>query len=96
MKFADYFKDAIAYGESLGLRKDVPDRGILVSLESSRKVYRDDGTYFYPAFLNAWEGQGIFNDGLDPFHPEFSVKQQIKLINLFTVAYEKYLAEEKN
>lgn len=94
MKFADYFKEAITYGESLGFRNDT-DRDFVVELDDLKPIERDDGTRFYPPFLTAWEDQGIDVNSLDPFSPEVTIEQQLKLIKLFIAGYEKYLADKK-
>ena len=93
-KFADYFQDAIKYGESLGFRNDTV-RDFVVELDEPRAAKRDDGTCFYPPSLTAWEDQGIDVNSLDPFSPEVTIEQQLKLIKLFIAGYEKYLADKK-
>ncbi|MCI1921943.1 MAG: hypothetical protein LKJ22_08485 [Liquorilactobacillus nagelii] len=96
-KFSDYFKDAIAYGESLGLRNGTEERhaGFVVELDEPRTLERDGGSNFYPSFLMAWARTGICVDSLDPFKPEMSVEQQIQLVKMFISAYENYLADKK-
>lgn len=94
MKFADYFKEAITYGESLGFRNDT-DRDFVVELDEPKPIERDDGTHFYPGFLTVWEDQGIDVNSLDLFNPEATVEQQLKLIKLFVAGYEQYLADKK-
>jgi hypothetical protein len=93
-KFADYFEEAIKYGESLGLRNDT-NKDFVVELDSPNPIKRDNGAYFYPGFLAAWEGAGIDVNALSIVKPEFTLEQQLKLIKLFTSAYEQYLADKK-
>lgn len=93
-KFTEYFTDAIAYGESLGLRNDT-NKDFVVELDSPNPIKRDNGTYFYPGFLAAWKGAGIDVNALSIIKPEFTLEQQIKLIKLFAAGYEQYLADKK-
>lgn len=97
MKFADYFKDAIEYGESLGLRNgtDTSTSSFIVELQSPYRLETNDGARFYPSFLVAWEDSGIKVDSLNPFKPEMNVSQQIKLVKMFVSGYEQYLADKK-
>ncbi|MFT8392783.1 MAG: hypothetical protein ABF624_02075 [Liquorilactobacillus ghanensis] len=97
MKFADYFEDAIAYGESLGLRNDThqDSADILVKLSEPRQAKYDDGTTFHPRFLIAWERLGIEVDTVNTIHPLMTVEQQLKLVSMFVSAYEQYLADKK-
>lgn len=94
MKFADYFKEALAYGESLGFINGT-DTDFLVELDESRTIERDDGTHFHPSFLKAWENAGIRVDSLFCLEPEITSEQQLKLIKLFIAGYEQYLADKK-
>ena len=97
MKFADYFKDAIAYGESLGLRNgtEPSTSSFVVELQQPNRLESNDGARFYPSFLVAWKDSGIRVDSLNPFKKEMDVEQQIKLIKLFIAGYEQYLSGKK-
>ncbi|MCI1632975.1 MAG: hypothetical protein LKI22_03355 [Liquorilactobacillus nagelii] len=94
MKFADYFKEAIAYGKSLGFRNG-KDRDFAVELDESRTVEHVDGTHFYPSFLIVWKDSGINVCTPICIEPEITVEQQLKLIKLFIAGYEQYLADKK-
>ena len=78
MKFADYFKDALAYGESLGL-KQTKCEGAWVELDSLDR----------PVIYAMMPGGICVN--VFVVEPE----QQLKLIKMFTLAYENYLADKK-
>lgn len=97
MKFADYFKEAIAYGESLGLRNGIEQNmaDIYVELDEPEPLKRSDGSTFYPSFLTVWESSGIDVDSLNPVYPLITVEQQLKLVSMFVSAYSKYLADKK-
>jgi hypothetical protein len=81
MKFADYFQDAVKYGESLGLKQKT---------RSSRKWWIElvdqEG---YPVIYATNDLGLCVNSGYIP------VEQQLKLVKLFTSAYEQYLADKK-
>lgn len=96
-KFADYFEDAIAYGESLGLRNGTEERysEFYVELDEPKPLKVKGKEPFYPSVLTVWEAIGIRVDSLDPFNPGFNVSQQIKLIKMFISGYEQYLADKK-
>lgn len=96
-KFADYFKEAIKYGESLGFRNGTEERFIdyCVELDEPKLLKVKGKEPFYPSVLTMWEDTGIRVDSLDPFKPEMSVEQQIKLVKMFVSAYEQYLADKK-
>jgi hypothetical protein len=81
MKFADYFKEAIAYGKSLGLKQKT---------RASRKWWIELGSQKGYPVIYATNDLGIcVNSGYIP------AGQQVKLIKLFTSAYERYLADKK-
>lgn len=95
-KFADYFKDAIEYGKSLGLRNgtEPSTSSFIVELQQPNRLESNDGVRFYPSFLVAWKDSGIRVDSLDPFKPEMGVEQQIKLIKMFVSSYEQYFTDK--
>lgn len=97
MRFADYFGEAIKYGESLGLRNGTEQNmaDIRVELDEPKQLKHDDGRTFYPSVLVVWESLGIDANPVDSFYPLMTVEQQLKLISLFMAAYERYLADKK-
>ena len=97
MKFADYFKNAIEYGKSLGLRNGTKEEyaDFCVELDEPKLLKLKGKEPFYPSLLVACKGSGIRVDSLDPFKPEMSVEQQIKLVKMFVAGYEQYLADKK-
>lgn len=97
MKFADYFKDAIEYGKSLGLRHEIKEGdddwrvALTVPDETTYK-----GKTFYPIFLTVWGDSGLYVDCLSPIDkPIIKPTQQVKLIKLFTDSYEHYLQDQE-
>ena len=96
-KFADYFKDAIKYGESLGLRNGTEEKyaDFCVELLEPKLLKSKNEEPFYPSFLTAWGGGGIDVKALSIVKPEFTLEQQIKLIKLFIAGYEQYLSGKK-
>ncbi|WP_281828859.1 hypothetical protein [Lactobacillus amylolyticus] len=96
-KFADYFEEAIEYGESLGLRNgtEASTSSFIVELQQPNRLESNGGVRFYPSFLVAWKDTGIRVDSLDPFKQEMNVEQQLKLVKMFVSGYEQYLADKK-
>ncbi|WP_281829516.1 hypothetical protein [Lactobacillus amylolyticus] len=82
-KFEDYFKDALAYGESLGL-KQTKRAGAWVELDSVELDSLDRPVIY--AMMPGGICVNVF-----VVEPE----QQLKLIKMFTLAYENYLADKK-
>ena len=97
MKFADYFKDAIEYGESLGLRREIEegcDDWLITLTIQDKMTYKDET--FYPNFLNVWADSGLYVDCLNPVSKQIiKPAQQIKLIKMFVDGYERYLQERE-
>lgn len=80
MKFADYFKEALAYGESLGLKQKTRLSGSWIELNDPKG---------YPVIYTAGDSGLCVNSDYMP------IEQQLKLIKMFVSAYEKYLADKK-
>lgn len=79
-KFADYFEEAIKYGESLGLKQKTRFSGDWIEINDSK-----DRSVIY-----ATDALGLCVNGYYIL-PE----QQLKLIKLFISSYENYLADKK-
>lgn len=85
MKFADYFQDAIKYGESLGLQLgrftddwvEIDEWIGIDDLEVTPIVY------------------AVCNEGISANAFSLQTEQQVKLLKLFVTAYEKYLTDKK-
>lgn len=85
-KFADYFEDAIAYGESLGLVKEPLKRYDWFSLS----VKDDDCVGGNTPVIYTSS-----NEGITTFYGFLPERQQIKLIKMFISSYEQYLSDKK-
>lgn len=96
MKFADYFKEAIAYGESLGLRNGTEETyaDFWVELDEPKLLKIKDEDPFFPTFMTAREDSGISISDLK-LGADITVEQQLKLIKIFMSAFEQYLADKK-
>ncbi|MFT8608030.1 MAG: hypothetical protein ABF690_00485 [Liquorilactobacillus nagelii] len=98
MKFADYFKEAIAYGESLGLRNGTIEAyaDFYVELDDPKPMKLKGEVPFYPMFMTMQEDSGFSIPNLKLRSGiSITVEQQLKLVKMFVSAYEKYLADKK-
>lgn len=98
MKFEDYFKEAIKYGESLGLRKGTEGiyADICVELDEPKLLKRKGNEPFYPSVLIMWDESGLDVKNFDMIHGlNITIEQQLKLVKMFISAYEQYLADKK-